>query len=458
MTRLFFLLALVATAPVVSAAPIRPNLVVIMADDMGYGDASCYGNTTYRTPHLDRLADEGLKFTDFHSSGTVCSPTRAGLLTGRYQQRAGIPGVINADPELNRHHGLAIREVTFAEVLREAGYPTAVFGKWHLGYHKRFNPVRHGFDHFRGYVSGNVDYISHFDRMGIADWWDRDRLVPEAGYSTHLITRHAVDYIKAHADRSGKKPFCLYVAHECPHSPYQGPTDKPVRSLGRSKLKGAARKDVKAAYREMMTEMDKGVGKIAEALRETGIAENTLVLFFSDNGANRNGLNGALRGHKGSVWEGGHRVPAIAWWPGTVAAGRTTSVTAITLDVMPTLIELAGARLPEGHRLDGRSLVAVLTGDKTTLRRPRKRTLFWQFGKRAAVRREDWKLVVGQLPDVAVGLYDLRKDLGEQKNLVAAEPQMVKQLQAALEAWRADVAHDMTPQPRRAKKNRVPGP
>ena len=458
MTRFCCLLALLGTAPVVSADPARPNLVVIMADDMGYGDASCYGNTAYRTPHLDRLAAEGLKFTDFHSSGSVCSPTRAGLLTGRYQQRAGIPGVINADPKLNRHHGLAIRELTFAEVLREAGYPTAVFGKWHLGYHKRFNPIHHGFDHFRGYVSGNVDYISHFDRMGIADWWDRDRLVPEAGYSTHLITRHAVDYIKTNADRSGKKPFCLYVAHECPHSPYQGPNDNPVRSLGRGNLKGAGRKDIKAAYREMMTEMDKGVGAIVGALRETGIAGNTLVLFFSDNGASRNGRNGALRGNKGSVWEGGHRVPAIAWWPGTVAAGRATSVTTITLDVMPTLIELAGGRLPEGHRLDGRTLVEVLTGDRKSARRPRQRTLFWQFGKRAAVRRDDWKLVVGQLPDARVGLYNLRSDLGEQKNLAAAEPEMGKQLQAALEAWRADVARDRTPQPMRTQKNRVPGP
>ena len=445
-----------------AAAPMRPNLVVIMADDMGYGDASCYGNTAYRTPHLDRLAAEGLKFTDFHSSGSVCSPTRAGLLTGRYQQRAGVPGVINADPKVNRHHGLATREVTFAEVLREAGYATAVFGKWHLGYHRKFNPIHHGFDRFRGYVSGNVDYISHFDRMGIADWWDRDRLVPEAGYSTHLITRHAVAFIRSQAQGSPKKPFCLYVAHECPHSPYQGPGDKPVRSLGKGNLKGAARNDIKAAYREMMTEMDAGVGAIAKALREEGIAEKTLVLFFSDNGANRNGSNGLLRGNKGSVWEGGHRVPAIAWWPGTVAAGRTSAVTAISLDVMPTLVELAGGRLPEGHRLDGRSLVEVLTAKEAGGRQSKRlgrRDLFWEFGKRAAVRRDDWKLVVGQMPAGRVGLYNLKSDLGEQKNLAAGQPGRVKQMQALLAAWRTEVARGATVQPERAQqKNRVPGP
>jgi len=436
--------------------PKRPNLVVVMADDMGYGDASCYGNTAFRTPHLDRLAAEGLLFTDFHSSGSVCSPTRAGLLTGRYQQRAGIPGVINADPKVNRHHGLMSVEVTFAELLRAEGYRTAVFGKWHLGYQKRFNPIHHGFERFRGYVSGNVDYISHFDRMGIADWWNGDRLVPEPGYSTHLITRHAVRFIKQHADRSGKKPFCLYVAHECPHSPYQGPGDKPVRGPGRTKLKGTSRKDIKVTYGQMMTEMDRGVGAITNALQETGIADRTLVLFFSDNGANRNGRNGPLRGFKGSVWEGGHRVPAIAWWPGTISPGRTTSTTAITLDVMPTLIELAGGRLPDGHRLDGTSLVNVLTGDKLIGKQPDHRTLFWAFGKRAAVRRGEWKLVVGHLPGGAIGLYNLKSDLGERTNLAVSEPDRVKALQAALSTWRADVTRGATRQPDQAEQNKKP--
>ena len=431
--------------------PKRPNLVVVMADDMGYGDASCYGNTAFQTPHLDRLAAEGLRFTDFHSSGSVCSPTRAGLLTGRYQQRAGIPGVINADPKVNRHHGLMPLEVTFAELLRAEGYRTAVFGKWHLGYQKRFNPIHHGFERFRGYVSGNVDYISHFDRMGIADWWDGDRLVPETGYSTHLITRHAVRFIKQHADLSGKKPFCLYVAHECPHSPYQGPKDRPVRGPGRTKPKKMSRKDIKATYGRMMTEMDRGVGAIATALKDAGIADRTLVLFFSDNGANRNGHNGPLRGFKGSVWEGGHRVPAIAWWPGTISPGRKTSTLATTLDVMPTLIELAGGRLPDGHRLDGVSLVNVLTGNEMDARKSGRRTLFWAFGQRAAVRRGDWKLVVGQLPAEGVGLYNLKGDLGERTNLAASEPERVKALQAALSAWRIDVARGATRQKAQAK-------
>jgi arylsulfatase A-like enzyme len=215
-----------------------PNIVLVLADDMGYGDASCYGNEAFRTPCLDALAAKGMRFLDFHSSGPVCSPTRAGLLTGRYQQRAGIPGVIYADPKQNRHHGLQVEEITFAELLQKAGYATAVCGKWHLGYQKQYNPVHHGFGRFRGYVSGNVDYISHYDRMEIYDWWDGLELVEEEGYSTHLITEHAVRFI----EENRRRPFCLYVAHEAPHSPWQGPPDPPIRGP-EAKPGGAVRGD-----------------------------------------------------------------------------------------------------------------------------------------------------------------------------------------------------------------------
>ena len=191
-----------------------------MADDLGYGDVGCYGSRRNQTPQIDALARDGMRFTDFHSSGTVCSPTRAGLLTGRYQQRSGIPAVITAAN--HRDVGLPLEEITFAERLKKAGYGTAMFGKWHLGYERRFNPIHQGFEQFRGYVSGNVDYVSHVDQTGIADWWDGDKLVPEQGYSTELITKHAVEYIEQNRER----PFCLYVAHEAPHYPYQGPGDK----------------------------------------------------------------------------------------------------------------------------------------------------------------------------------------------------------------------------------------
>jgi len=420
----------------------RPNIIVILADDMGYGDASCYGNTEHKTPNLDRLAERGMRFTDFHSSGPVCSPTRAGLLTGRYQQRAGIPGVINADPKVNRHHGLHRKEITFAELLKSAGYATGVFGKWHLGYHKRFNPLHHGFDRFRGYVSGNIDYISHVDRMGIYDWWDGMKLVKEEGYSTHLITRHALSFIDANKD----KPFCLYVAHEAVHSPYQGPGDKPVRAVGKKRIPGAARKDVEAAYGEMLAAMDKGVGEIVARLKKHGLERKTLLLFVSDNGANRRGSNGKLRGFKGSVWEGGHRVPAIAYWPGRIKPGSVCTATAITIDIMPTMLALAGVKTPKSHRLDGVNLLPVLTGAGKLPQR----TLFWEFRNKAAVRKGPWKLVVGERGlKGQPALFNLSESPAEKQNLAAEHPKRVAQLLAELQTWRKDVTSGATQQPER---------
>ena len=425
--------------------PARPNVVVILADDMGYGDASCYGNTAFRTPHLDALAAEGMRLTDFHSSGPVCSPTRAGLLTGRYQQRAGVPGVIFADPKQNRHHGLHTHEVTFAELLKQAGYTTAVFGKWHLGYRKKFNPLHHGFDRFRGYVSGNVDYISHYDRMGIYDWWEGLETVEEEGYTTHLITQHAVRFIEENKDR----PFCVYVAHEAPHSPWQGPRDLPVRGP-EARRENAVRGDqIKRAYREMIQEMDVSVCQIVSTLKRLDLAERTLVFFFSDNGGTPTGSNGPLRGHKGQLWEGGHRVPAIAWWPGRITPGSTCGELAISIDLMPTMLALAGVEAPQGHKLDGVSLLPILLEGQSL----GERTLFWSYRNQQAMRQGPWKLVISQQgrknPRNAppIELFNLADDLGEQHNLADEHPERVKAMQAAIRAWQADVAAGATQQP-----------
>ena len=418
----------------------RPNFVIILADDMGYGDASCYPDSWLSTPNLDSLAEQGMRFTDFHSSGAVCSPTRAGLMTGRYQQRAGIPGVVFADPKQNRHHGLHDHEVTFSKLLKGAGYQTAVLGKWHLGYRKKFNPLHHKFDQFRGYVSGNVCFISHCDRMGTADWWNGLVLAPEEGYTTHLVTKHAVNFIKQNKD----KPFCLYVAHEAVHSPYQGPNDKPVRGIGKGRIKENERKDIKAAYREMMTEMDKGIGEVVATLKEQGIAENTLVFFFSDNGANRNGSNGKLRGFKGSLWEGGHRVPAVAWWPGKIKPGSVTHEPAISIDLMPTMLDLANVELPKSHKLDGVSLAPVLLEGKQL----KQRSLYWGYNNKSAVRHGPWKLLVGEKGQGGrIGLYNLAEDISEKNNLAKQYPERVKQLQSALKAWKKNVATNATQQP-----------
>ncbi|MCR8635826.1 sulfatase [Paenibacillus radicis (ex Xue et al. 2023)] len=410
----------------------RPNIIIIVADDMGYGDPSCYGGWI-NTPNIDSLAAEGLKFTDFHSSGAVCSPTRAGLLTGRYQQRSGIDGVITA--AAHRHLGLQPHEITLSKLLKGEGYATAVFGKWHLGYDTKFNPVRHGFDKFIGYVAGNVDYISHVDQTGCSDWWEGDTLVEEPGYVTHLVTKHSVDFIHEHKHR----PFLLYVAHEAPHYPYQGPNDKADRTVGGTFPAYGSREDQKEAYREMVEEMDKGIGDIIEALKQNDLDENTLIIFFSDNGGVPIGSNGPLRGYKNELWEGGHRVPAIVRWSGHIKPGTLCDEPVISIDIMPTVLELCSRDIPHGLRLDGVSIAALLLDSKPVA----PRTLFWENGNQHAVREGNWKLVLhAKGLDGGIGLYDLSNDLNEQYNKAEQCPELVSELHQKLNEWIQDVHKD----------------
>ena len=405
-----------------AASASRPNFVIIMADDLGYGDLGCYGNDAIATPSIDALAKGGLRFTDFHSNGPVCSPTRAALMTGRYQQRSGIDSVVSA--KNHRDTGMGLGEITFAEVLRDAGYRTALFGKWHLGYKPEFNPVRQGFDEFSGFVSGNVDYHSHIDQVGIDDWWQGDRLKDETGYSTDLITRHGLRFIEENATR----PFCLTLAHECPHYPYQGPNDKPDRRTGHPDPIHGSRTDKRAAYKEMLEAMDAGVGAVVERLRALGIEESTLVFFCSDNGSTPPGSTGGLRGKKGTLYEGGHRVPGIAYWPGTVKPGGTTDQLAMTMDLFPTMAALAGAQLPSALSLDGVDLSRSLFQGTAFS----ERTVFWAFKGKRAMRRGAWKLIEDEL-------YNLENDPGEARNLASEQPERYASMNAACETWRREV-------------------
>jgi arylsulfatase A len=405
----------------------RPNLILIMADDLGYGDIGCYGSQTIKTPNMDALARGGMRFTDYHSNGAVCSPTRAALLTGRYQQRCGIEGVVTAAK--HRHTGMALKEVTFAEVFKKRGYVTGIFGKWHVGYNVEFNPVRQGFDEFIGYVSGNVDYHSHIDQAGYDDWWKDRKKIPEAGYSTDLITRHGIDFIERHKD----KPFCLYLPHEAPHYPYQGRDDPPERLPGDKKGRKAKGKEIARAYKEMVEVMDEGVGRIVETVKRLGLERRTFIFFCSDNGATRNGSNGALSGYKGSLWEGGHRVPAIAYWSGKIKPGTITNQTALGMDLFPTMVSIAGAALPAGLKLDGVDLLPMLVDNKKLP----ERTLFWRHANQKAVRKGPWKL---RVQGKNVELYHLDQDLGEKKNLAQARPERVKALEDELSAWERDVS------------------
>jgi len=431
-----------APSPVADTPKQPPNFIIIMADDLGYGDLSTYGGWI-DVPSIDRFAAEGLKFTDFHSNGAVCSPTRAALLTGRYQQRAGIPIVVFADPERETHRdGLQPIEYTFSEMLKDQGYATGMFGKWHLGYYPHDNPIHNGFDLFRGYVSGNVDFFSHVDGAGTFDWWHQDEKSDEKGYVTTLINQHAVQFIEDNKDR----PFFLYIPHEAPHYPYQGPGDGPngFRVAGKRSVRLELSAELtKQKYAEMVVEMDRGVGAVIDAVERLGISERTLIFFFSDNGATPRGSNGPLRGHKASVWEGGHRVPGVAWSPGKIRAGSVTDELAAGFDLWPTMAELSGNPLPGERPLDGVSLAPVLLEGKTLGRQ----VMFWEFEDAVAMRDGSWKYVAREDGFQGPGLFNLADDLGEQTNLADKFPDRTKSMAETVANWLQDVGSSATGQP-----------
>ena len=438
--------------------PPRPNIVLILADDLGYGDLGGYYGGKAKTPHLNRLAREGLLFTDFHSNGAMCSPTRAALMTGRYQHRMGIESALPTDWE-NRGLGSpeTSNEITVAQHLRAADYATAVFGKWHLGKHPASNPIHHGFDEFRGLLCGCGDYFTRIDRDGYKDWWHDDRREREDGYTTTLITDHAVRYMEANRER----PFFLYVAHLAIHFPWQTQEDgglevrRPGESFTsndpgpRSKLGPHAPEATGAAVRRMIEELDRSVGRIVAKIRELGLERRTLVFFTSDNGGylryatqyTELSSNGPLRGQKTEVWEGGHRVPAIAWWPGRIEGGSLTDETALTMDLVPTFLELAGIGQPPAdspNSLDGVGLLRLLVRREALPLR----TLFWRESGGArgkAARSGPWKLVVPR-PDGAPELYNLAEDIGETRDRAAEEPGRVEALLAELAAWEHEAA------------------
>ena len=419
----------------ISAAP--PNIVLIVADDLGYGDLGCHGSKINRTPQIDALAAGGLRFTDFHSAGPMCSPTRAAMLTGLYQQRFGRMFDTAISGVRDREKGLPLEAVTIAEVLREGGYATACFGKWHLGYQPPFLPTSQGFDEFVGLGSGDGDYHTQVDRSGNEDWWRDNSIAMEKGYTTDLLTRHSLRFIERHRDR----PFFLYLPHLAIHFPWQGPDDPPHRQKGQSYHddKWGVIPDpanVAPHIKAMIEALDAGVGQVMAALKRWQLAENTLVIFTSDNGGYltygkdfRNiSSNGSLRGQKTQLYEGGHRVPAIFHWPGRIGTG-VTDVTAHSVDLFPTLAKLAGLGK---MKTDGLDLAPLLFHGKSL---PERR-FFWRAGGKRAVRSGDWKLCRERNQSE---LFNLVDDLGETLDLAKRHPDKVRELEAAWQEWEADV-------------------
>jgi len=408
-----------------------PNIILIMADDLGYGDLRCYGSERIHTPNIDFLAENGLRFTDFHANAPVCTPTRAALLTGRYQQRAGLEGVIYVRGE-TRKTGMDTSEVTLAEVLKEAGYVTGIFGKWHLGYKTQYNPVHQGFDEFYGYVSGNVDFHSHYDNAGIYDWWHNEDSVYEEGYVTDLITDHTIDFIKAQRNT----PFFAYVSHEAPHVPFQGRKDTAYRYPGREFTYFGPVEDRSRAYREMIEVMDEGVGKILATLEKEGIAENTLIIFCSDNGAiPEYGDNSPLKGHKTTLWEGGHRVPGMVYWKGTIKPGISTE-TMMSMDLFPTIASIVGVRRDTYPEWDGLDLSKVWLENASLV----SRNLFWRYRGSGAVRQDQWKLLFIENDTM---LFDLDKDLGEQNDISSDFPNKYDELLGEYNDWEMEVVAEV---------------
>lgn len=398
----------------------RPNIVLIMADDMGYGDIGCFGSDSTKTPVLDKLAAEGVRFTDFHTNGAVSTPTRAALLTGNYQQRAGLESVLYAG---DRKVGLDQKEITLAEVFKQNGYSTGIFGKWHLGFPPESNPVKQGFDEFYGYLSGNVDYISHRDGSNLYDWWYNTDKTYEKGYTTDLITDFALQFI----EKNKNHPFFLYIPHAAPHYPYQGRNDSADRLLGKKFNDRGSRVDKVKAYREMIEVMDEDIGRILQKLKDDGLENNTLVFFCSDNGAySPPGSNGILRGEKGSFWEGGHRVPAIARYPGKIVPGSICKEMILIMDLFPTFLSAAGIK--DRPETDGIDISKALFSNKHLS----DRTVFWRSKDKKAVRNGSWKYLEMNKKEY---LFNLDDDIIEQNNLIEKKPEMVKRMKNDLKKW-----------------------
>ncbi|MBI4626160.1 MAG: sulfatase [Verrucomicrobia bacterium] len=424
----------------------RPNIVFVLVDDMGYGDIGCMGATDIRTPHIDRLAREGVKFTDFYANAPVCTPTRTGFMTGRWQQRCGIEFAFGYQveqfrrvndqwvPEPDIHAlGLPLSETTIAQRLKSAGYRTGAFGKWHLGYRDEYNPVKRGFDEYFGELLGHADHYRHAYYDGTYALREGLEPVKRAGYLTDLINERAAKFVREHA----REPFFLYVPHLAVHAPFQPPDAPETPMVTRETMLLGSR----AIYRAMLERVDAGVGMILAELEKHGIADNTLVVFSSDNGGERYARNAPLFHHKATLWEGGIRVPCLMRWPAKLPRGKITHQAGITMDLTATFLAAAGATLPAGYKPDGINLLPILTGEQPES----ERTFYWRIDrsnrKQRAIRQGQWKyLNDGNTMDL---LFDLSTDIGERHNLGYAHPAVLKGLKAKLAAWEAEI--DRTP-------------
>jgi arylsulfatase A-like enzyme len=409
----------------------KPNIVLIVADDLGYGELGVQGCKDILTPHIDGIARRGVRFTSGYASCPVCSPTRAGLLTGRYQQRFGHefnpPNEEASDPNF----GLPLTETTLAERLKKLGYATGMVGKWHLGFRPDLQPTRRGFDEFFGFLGGAHNYFSP-DRGAIPILRGTIR-IQEHDYLTDAFAREAVHFINRHKG----EPFFLYLPFNAVHAPLQATEHylERFRSIEDPKRR---------TFAAMLAAQDDAVGRVLAAIRDAALENDTLIIFLSDNGGpthQTSSSNLPLRGYKAQVLEGGIRVPFLMQWSGRLPMGIEYALPVITLDIHPTVVAAAGGTIPVESRLDGVDLLPFLTGAKSGAPHDR---LCWRFGRQGAVRMGDWKLVL--LAQREPQLYNLAQDIGESHNLARHRPEKLKLLEAAYQAWNAELAEPRWPQ------------
>ena len=403
-----------------NAAP-RPNLLFILADDLGYGDLSCYGRPDYGTPVLDGLARQGIKFMSAYAAAPVCTPTRVAFVTGRYPARleVGLREPLK-DPVAEREIGLPPNHPTVASRLKEAGYATALIGKWHMGWKPEFGPNRHGYDEFFGILSGAADYFTHS-----GDLWENLQPIERVGYLTDLLSDRAAEYVSRRHDR----PFYLSLHYPAPHSPWEGPEDAAIGhdDHGPGPMTRGGSLKIFAA---MMKSMDSGIGRVLRALSRAGRERDTLVIFTSDNGGERYSFNWPFSFQKLDLFEGGLRVPAILRWPGVIAAGQSTGQPAITMDWTATLLAAAGASADPSYPLDGDDLLPVCT----RARAPFDRTFFWRTIERDAARSGNWKYLKEPGGE---HLFDVVADPGEKSDLRKEQAEVFARLKSEFAAWNA---------------------
>jgi arylsulfatase A-like enzyme len=459
------ILAVIVPAAALAAVEPPPNVVLIYADDLGYGDLGCFGAKGIRTPNLDRMAAEGVRFTNFHVAQAVCSASRAALLTGCYSNRIGIHGALGPKAE----HGIHEDETTIAEVLKTRGYATAVFGKWHLGHHPQFLPSRHGFDEYYGLPYSNDMWPRHpsnaadYPPLPLIEGEKTIALDPDQSRLTGAYTERAVSFI----ERRREQPFFLYLAHSMPHVPL----------FASERFRG---KSARGLYGDVIEEIDHSTGEVLAALKRHGIDSKTLVIFTSDNGpwlsyGDHAGSAGPLREGKGTSWEGGVRVPFIARWPGTLPAGATMGEPAMTIDLLPTFAKLAGAELPK-RPIDGKDIGALLRAEPGARCPHDAYWIYFHQGELQALIAGPWKLILpqryrslegrpggkdgkpaayGEKRIEASELYHLESDPGEARNLAAQHPELVKRLEGLVDEAREDLGDAATG--RAGKGVREPG-